>query len=474
MGTPPSEKTIARFDAAQRKSIEEMYLSGARVEEVGKAHGASNVTIRFLLKQMGVRMRKAGEAARKDLTKMRFGRLVAIRDVGKQISESGKNSARLWECLCDCGNTTKVTAPALISGNTSSCGCYLKDRITETQRKDMTGVRMGTLTAVRFSHNITKSNGNKGQAYWVWKCDCGEELTAPGAGVENRLKKNGDVSCIKCSSKKRAEKRQHDYTNQRFGMLVGIKQIDLTRSPAQAKWLWQCDCGKTVERHVSNVKDADNANCGCKRKSTAADRTGERFGALVALRSLGKKPGESTYTWEFQCDCGKICQARLRDAVSGLQQSCGCRQGGWDSIGAWLEGNFRNPEIDGYFYVFPLKRYPGFAKPGITDDLENRKKDSRGEYGEIYDFIALPRLEAWLVEQATLIATTKAKDCPPRLAKTKWEGYREVRKMKPVEIFEIALSLHEELQFLGREEFAVRYLPVTPSERRRLLAAKPH
>ena len=165
MGTPPSEKTIARFDAAQRKSIEEMYLSGARVEEVGKAHGASNVTIRFLLKQMGVRMRKAEEAARKDLTKMRFGRLVAIRDVGKQISESGKNSARLWECLCDCGNTTKVTAPALISGNTSSCGCYLKDRITETQRKDMTGVRMGTLTAVRFSHNITKSNGNKGQAY---------------------------------------------------------------------------------------------------------------------------------------------------------------------------------------------------------------------------------------------------------------------------------------------------------------------
>lgn len=309
---------------------------------------------------------------------------------------------------------------------------------------------------------------------YVWRCKCGNELTQAASTITHRFKKQGFIGCSDCGDKRQAESRSIDQTGKRCGMLVALKQISKNKSPAQAKWLWQCDCGNTCERYVGNVRIHRNANCGCSKITSAADRTGERFGSLVALRSLGKKPGEATYTWEFQCDCGTICQARLRDAVSGLQQSCGCKQGGWDSIGAWLEGSFRNPEIDGYFYVFPLKKYPEFAKPGIADDLETRKKGSRGEYGELYDFIALPRLEAWLVEQAILIATTRASDCPPRLAKTKWEGYREVRKMKPEEIFEIALSLHEELQLLGREEFAVRYLTVTPLERRKLLAAKPH
>lgn len=445
-----------------------MYLSGARVEEVGKAHGCSSVTVSYLLKAMGVQMRKRGEAVRKDLTGQRFGRLIAVRDIGVLNNVPGRNSCRLWECQCDCGNTTEVITSALISGNTLSCGCFGKDRIAETQRHDYTGRRIGSLTAIRFSHNLTKKNGNKGQAYWLWRCDCGEELTAAGTGIRNRFELNGHVACTKCAAKKRSEARKSDFAGQRFGMLVGVRQVDLNKSPAHARWLWRCNCGNTVERYYANVHQAENPSCGCKRKSTAADRTGERFGALVALRRLGKMPGESTYTWEFQCDCGSVCEARLRDAVSGLQQSCGCRQGGWDSIGSWLEGSFRNPELDGYIYVFSLKNYPGFSKPGIAESLEERKKGSRGEYGELHDFIALPRLDAWLIEQALLITTARSSECPPELAMAKWEGYREVRRMEPGDVFEIALKLHEELEWLGREEFAIRYLPLTPRERRKL------
>ena len=240
-------------------------------------------------------------------------------------------------------------------------------------------------------------------------------MVASGAGVRRRFEKNGDVSCQGCAGRKRGKRREIGLTGKRFGMLTGIRQLDESKSPATALWLWQCDCGMTCEITAAGVRKSDNANCGCSRKSTAADRTGERFGSLVALKSLGKRPGETTYTWLFQCDCGNTCEARLRDAVSGLQKSCGCKQGGYDSIDTWIDGEFRNAEEDAFFYVFPLTRFPGYAKPGIAEDLEVRRKGSRGQYGEVHDFIAAPRLEAWLVEQAVLRATRHAATCPKQL-----------------------------------------------------------
>ena len=54
----------------------------------------------------------------KDITGYKFGKLTAIRIIGQD-----KYSRNIWECLCDCGNTTEVMIGNLISGNTKSCGC---------------------------------------------------------------------------------------------------------------------------------------------------------------------------------------------------------------------------------------------------------------------------------------------------------------------------------------------------------------
>ena len=56
-----------------------------------------------------------------DLTNQRFGRLIALKDVGRD-----KKKSVLWLCTCDCGNETTVNADSLRSGNTKSCGCYHK------------------------------------------------------------------------------------------------------------------------------------------------------------------------------------------------------------------------------------------------------------------------------------------------------------------------------------------------------------
>lgn len=61
-----------------------------------------------------------------DHTGKKFSRLLVL-------ERAGKNNLKkvLWKCLCDCGNSTVLAAGLLTSGNTTSCGCYLKERITK-------------------------------------------------------------------------------------------------------------------------------------------------------------------------------------------------------------------------------------------------------------------------------------------------------------------------------------------------------
>jgi hypothetical protein len=58
-----------------------------------------------------------------NLTGKRFGRLVAVRVIGKHT-----NKSLLWECLCDCGTLINRSAAALRkTTGKPSCGCYLKE-----------------------------------------------------------------------------------------------------------------------------------------------------------------------------------------------------------------------------------------------------------------------------------------------------------------------------------------------------------
>lgn len=54
----------------------------------------------------------------KDITGMKFGRLTAVKVVGK-----AKGRGYKWECVCDCGSAVGVFGVLLRRGNTRSCGC---------------------------------------------------------------------------------------------------------------------------------------------------------------------------------------------------------------------------------------------------------------------------------------------------------------------------------------------------------------
>lgn len=60
----------------------------------------------------------------KDLTNQKFGKLTTIKPIGTYYLKNGTPNGIMWECKCECGNTTNVISRNLIQGITQSCGCY--------------------------------------------------------------------------------------------------------------------------------------------------------------------------------------------------------------------------------------------------------------------------------------------------------------------------------------------------------------
>ena len=108
-----------------------------------------------------------------DITGQKFGRLTAIKYVGKD-----KYRRLLWLCKCDCGNEKVVAKSVLKCGATKSCGCLIGD-INKARRLDITGNKYGRLTVLRY---IGKNN--KGSKHmWECRCDCGNIVIVPLASL---------------------------------------------------------------------------------------------------------------------------------------------------------------------------------------------------------------------------------------------------------------------------------------------------
>lgn len=84
----------------------------------------------------------------KDLTGLRFGRLVAIEPTGERT----KDRREVWKCRCDCSNVAFISSGNLIKGHTRSCGCLHKEQCAKN--------------AINAS---TKHNCFKTRLYGVWR-----------------------------------------------------------------------------------------------------------------------------------------------------------------------------------------------------------------------------------------------------------------------------------------------------------------
>lgn len=79
---------------------------------------------------------------RKDLTGLKFGKLLVIKQADDLIQPNGQHKAR-WLCECECGNNAIIVGYNLTSGLTKSCGCLHNEQLGKRKKKyndyDLTG-----------------------------------------------------------------------------------------------------------------------------------------------------------------------------------------------------------------------------------------------------------------------------------------------------------------------------------------------
>ena len=400
-------------------------------------------------------MRKRGEGRRLDVTGQRYGRLTAIRSAG-----FSKHNSVVWDWQCDCGNITQVALNAVRQGNTTSCGCFRLEQLNIACADDLTGQTFGRLTAIKPIGNWRKASGKKGSKIWQFQCSCGNLHEAVGKDV-----KNGHIQSCGCLKTERIkETKRVDITGQRFGRLVALNRVS-----DSLRWAFQCDCGNITESLPYGITNGKTNSCGCLKSELFSERnrndaTGQRFGLLTAIQPV-RQTEHGKYVWRFSCDCGGTHECVLSDAISGRTRSCGCLIAGEDSIERWLDGTFRVAHDPNEFYVFTLANYPGFLKPGIARDVKERADH---EYGEQLLSIQMRRIDTWLLEQATLHETRRFNRCPRQLAIRNWHGMTEVRRMDADDLIAIASTLHDQLLELGRDDFALQYVPMTQDQAQQL------
>ena len=179
---------------------------------------------------------------------------------------------------------------------------------TRFEPLDVKGTVYGMLTAVR----PTEERKN-GSVVWEWKCNCGNT-------VYKTLKAVKRSSCPNCGCLRgSASVNTAVVAGRKYGMLTAVCPTD-KRSNTSVVWEWKCDCGNTVYKTLRDVKQVKNPNCGCKPRF---DITGDRYGALVAVRPTGERKYTSV-VWEWKCDCGNTVCRTLTEVKQMANKDCGC------------------------------------------------------------------------------------------------------------------------------------------------------
>ena len=146
----------------------------------------------------------AVKAPTRDIAGQRFGRLVALRVVGKN-----KANSLVWLCACDCGATVQRSSAGLRkTKGVSSCGCYLKER-SKHHLALMTPWNKGKSYSVKsdaheyanrkaWADAVLRIKGNRcGNCGWSEaRCDV-HHITPQSRGGKN-IVSNGAVLCPNC------------------------------------------------------------------------------------------------------------------------------------------------------------------------------------------------------------------------------------------------------------------------------------
>jgi hypothetical protein len=156
------------------------------------------------------------------------------------------------------------------------------------------GDKIGGLTAVGPADPVFRG--------WVWRCDCGNEVVRGIAAA----RASNYATCFDCY-----RQRKHRIApGMRYGRLTAVK------SAGFRGWLWQCDCGGTVLRPVTEVEKAADPCCReCYNRTP--NLLGTEVNGYIAVEFLGVDKYRNS-RWLWRCRCG---QREVRNTATHVRNA---------------------------------------------------------------------------------------------------------------------------------------------------------
>ena len=244
------------------------------------------------------------------------------------------------------------------------------------------------LTGQRFNNLVILSRATKpGQPIkWKCQCDCGNIFEARGNDI-----KNGKTKSCGCLRKKQARNLNFkDITNQRFGRLVALKNIE------GSYWECQCDCGNKCRVKGSALRNGNTQSCGCLHKenfSNAKNLINQTFGLLTVIEKTDKRINNNI-VWKCRCKCGNIKEVYTSLLTMGKVKSCGCMISyGEEKIKTILIENNIPFEMQKTFEtcIFPntqsKARFDFYVNNEYLIEFDGKQHFGLGGWGEDYNLI---------------------------------------------------------------------------------------
>jgi len=147
---------------------------------------------------------------------MRFGKLVVLKRVENVVYSGKKQSC--WLRKCDCGNEKLITGRSLLEGHTQSCGCLQKERASNSNLDNLTGLSFGNLIVLDRGEDYVSPKGQH-QRRWIVKCSCGSNPFLTTAGSL----KNGDTTSCGCLSESWVANKLKKYFSRNYNAEIEYK-----------------------------------------------------------------------------------------------------------------------------------------------------------------------------------------------------------------------------------------------------------
>lgn len=188
-----------------------------------------------------------------DLTNQKFGYLTVI----KKTNKRGADRSVIWHCKCECGNECDISSTNLRNGNTKSCGCYMKKRISETHLKMIPkGTQVGRLTVLE----MLEERNQSGLVMYKCQCKCGNICKIAGRD----LKKEKPTSSCGCLRKEIFQQNvDKNEIGKKYGKLTVINISSNQNQYKQHYLICQCECGSIIEVTLNHLHSGHTKSCGC-------------------------------------------------------------------------------------------------------------------------------------------------------------------------------------------------------------------